>query len=151
MSCQSARQLIQDSLDGMLLPSNEAELQRHLEGCEGCRRDQSSLSQAVSALEALPRMVAPAELMERMSPELDRLSREASPRRRMRAWIPAGAIAAGLLVGLALNHQLGSDPLPARTAAVAPQPDLLAMEPPSSEQILQWVDASADPMEILPF
>jgi predicted anti-sigma-YlaC factor YlaD len=144
MTCQAARQMIQDSLDGALPQAIQDELQQHLAGCESCSQDQASLSAAVTALEALPRVTAPPELLSRLSPELDALAAPAkTPRRRAAwAWAPGGAIAAGLLIALSLTRL---------QPAVSPPPDQLAMEPPSSAEILQWLDASADPAEILPF
>lgn len=143
MTCQSARQLIQDSLDGMLPPADQDALQLHLASCDTCTQDQTSLSAAVSALEALPRVTAPPELLSRLSPDLDALARPQPTKRRAAwAWAPGGAIAAGLLIALSLTRL---------QPAVSPPPDQLAMEPPSSAEILEWLDASADPAEILPF
>ena len=143
MTSQAARQLIQDSLDGTLPPADQDALQGHMASCESCTQDHASLSAAVSALEALPRVTAPPELLSRLSPELDALARpQASKRRAAWAWAPGGAIAAGLLIALSLTRL---------QPAVSPPPDQLAMEPPSSAEILQWLDASADPAELLPF
>lgn len=149
MSCQSARQLIQDSLDGMLPLSADAELRRHLEGCEGCRRDHASLSQAVSALEALPRIAAPPELLARMTPELDRMDRSRTA--AWRRWAPGGAIAAGLLLALGLTQFQPADPGSQGPMTLGSLPQEAVVEAPTSAEILQWVDASADPMDFLPF
>ncbi|MNX11391.1 hypothetical protein D3C86_411510 [compost metagenome] len=143
MSCQAARQWIQTSLDGPMPEADQDALQRHLASCEGCAADYASLSAAVSALEALPHVTAPPDLLSRLSPELDALAGpRAAMRKRIGIWAPGGAIAAGLLIALSLTRL---------QPAVSPPPDQLAMEPPSAAEILEWVDASADPAEILPF
>lgn len=144
MTCQVARQWIQDSLDGTLLPADLEALQGHLETCAACAADHARLREAVSALESLPPVTAPAELLSRLAPELDALSQaSAKPaRRRAWAWVPTGAIAAGLLVALALTQFQPGPPSDA---------DLVAMEPPSAELILEWVDASAEPMDLFDF
>jgi anti-sigma factor RsiW len=140
MSCQAARQLIQDSLDGDMPQAAQDELFHHLERCESCAQDHASLSAAVSELEALPRIAAPPELLSRLSPQLDALSRRRKAPRQV-AWASGGAIAAGLLIALMTQFQ----------PAGLPGPDQVAMEPPTSEEILEWVDASADPTELFPF
>ncbi len=141
MSCQAARQLIQDSLDGDMPQAAQDELFQHLDRCESCAQDHASLSAAVSELEALPRVTAPPELLSRLSPQLDALSRRRKAPRQV-VWASGGAIAAGLLIALSLTQFQ-----PAGLSG----PDQLAMEPPSSEEILEWVDASADPAELFPF
>jgi len=143
MSCQAARQWIQDSLDGNLPAAERQELLGHLAGCESCSRDHASLSAAVAELEALPRLTAPPELLSRLGSELDALAGQRAPHRQTAwKWVPGGAIAAGLLIALTLTRL---------QPAVSPPPDQLAMEPPSSAEILEWLDASADPAEVLPF
>lgn len=142
MNCQAARQLIQDSLDGSLPPSDADALQEHLARCESCAQDQMSLQATVSALEALPRVTAPPELLSRLSPALDALSSpQAAPRRKW-AWVPGGAIAAGLLVALALTQF---------QPASQPEAEQVAMEPPSATEILDWVNASAEPADLFSF
>jgi anti-sigma factor RsiW len=140
MSCQAARQLIQDSLDDTLPRAAQDELQSHLAGCESCAQDHTSLLAAVSVLEALPRVTAPPELLSRLSPELDALASQRPPRRkRVWAWVPGGAIAAGLLIALSVMQF---------QPAAGPVAEQMAMEPPSSEEILEWVDASAEPGDL---
>ncbi len=144
MSCQAARQLIQDSLDGTLPQASQDELSSHLADCESCKQDHASLLAAVSSLEALPRVAAPAELLSRLAPELDALAsqRPRAARKRAWAWVPGGAIAAGLLIALSVTQfQPAADPVP----------DQVAMESPSAEEILEWVDASAEPSDIFSF
>ena len=143
MTCQAARQMIQESLDGGLPPAEQEALHGHVATCESCAADQASLAATVSALEALPRVTAPPELLSRLAPELDALSQPQIPvRRRAWAWAPTGAIAAGLLVALALTQFQPTEPQ---------APDQVAMEPPSAEQILEWVDASAEPSDVFDF
>ena len=143
MSCQAARQLIQDALDGALPDAERQELLGHLEGCESCAQDHASLSAAVAGLEALPRVTAPPELLSRLSPALDALGEvRASRRKTAWKWVPGGAIAAGLLIALSLTRL---------QPAILPSPEQIAMEPPTSAEILQWLDASADPADLFPF
>lgn len=138
MTCQDARLWMQDSLDGTLSPDQRLSLESHLDGCEACRQDDMSLREAVRKLEALPRVTAPPELMLRLGPRLDQLSQ----RKRARRWAPVGMVAAGLLLALGLTRM---------QPAGAPQaPEQFAMEPLTAEEILEWVDASADPDETLP-
>lgn len=138
MTCQDARQWMQDSLDGTLPPDRRLSLDRHLDGCEACRHDAMSLERAVRKLEALPPVSAPPELVLRLGPKLDQLSH----RQRAWRWAPAGVVAAGLLVALSLTRL--------QPVGAPPAPEQLAMEPLTSEEILEWVDSAADPDEALP-
>ncbi|GEM_PF-2387220 len=139
MNCQAPRQLIQDSLDGNLPQASQAQLLAHLAICEPCSRDLESLQRAVSALEALPRITAPPELLQCLAPQLDQLALRTPLLKR----VPARAIAAGFLVASVAGL--------AWFGTIPSEPDMVAMEPPSAQEILEWVDASADPAEILPF
>lgn len=142
MTCQVARQFIQDSLDGSLPQAEREALSQHLAGCAACAQEHASLSKTIEDLAALPRLAAPPELLRRLGPELDALSRRPARKPALGAWIPGGAIAAGLLIALGLFQLL---------PALDPFPQQVAMDFPSSEEILQWVDASADPMDVFAF
>lgn len=133
MSCEAARRLIQGKLDGDLLLAEEEALRAHLSGCEACARDAAALEGVVAALETLPPMPAPEALLSRLKPELDRLSRRPKAWR----WAVPGAIAAGLVAALSL----------AQFQAGGPASEQVATEPPSAQEILEWVDASADPVD----
>lgn len=137
MTCEAARLLMQTALDGDLPPGEAEALRGHLDGCEACARDAAALTGAVAALEALPAMPAPPELLARLDPELDRLSRAQQARR----WAPLGALAAGLIVALSLGQF--------QERNLGMSPDQLAMDAPSAEEILEWVDAAADPVDFM--
>jgi anti-sigma factor RsiW len=143
MSCDDARRLIQSDLDGDMSDAEADALKAHLGGCTRCAQESAALRQAVAAMDALPALPAPPELMARLGPQLDRLSRQ----KRTWHWAPAGTIAAGLLLALSLGYfQAGSDPTTPGTGR-----DQLAMEPPSAQEILEWVDASADPTDLFTY
>jgi anti-sigma-K factor RskA len=106
---------------GAIEEGEAAELQRHLAGCEDCRRYLRWLEPAVDLLpRTVPQIEPPARLRKRLLAEVRAESGEPafdSRRERLRAWIalamrPATAVAAGALlvagaIGGYLLHQPG--------------------------------------------
>jgi hypothetical protein len=54
MNCDNARPMLQNLLEGLLTPKEEASLGKHLSACTGCRREKSLLALGVSGLILLP-------------------------------------------------------------------------------------------------
>lgn len=64
MNCEKARANISDYVDGELSPSDSAALNRHLSGCGKCKAEVETLRKAISALEGLPSIPAPTQILE---------------------------------------------------------------------------------------
>lgn len=101
MKCEAALPLLESYLDGELERAAVDEIETHLSSCAACRAELAGLEQLRSALRAVPRHRAPAQLRQRLA-QAGELSRfETTPRGAFRAgwW----AMAASLLLGLALG------------------------------------------------
>jgi anti-sigma factor RsiW len=73
-SCQQAREWIEQALDGTIIPREEKNLRRHLEGCPRCRELYALEKRSLEALQALPRAEPPADLPERVLQALPDMS-----------------------------------------------------------------------------
>jgi anti-sigma-K factor RskA len=132
-----------------LEPDEAAELERHAEGCELCRREIRWLTPAVRQLpESVEHVEAPAELRSRILAEVRSdaaaaapaagapLRRERARRNRFPAWLrgsgglrPAGAVAAVLLVALLAGYLIsgpGDDGSPSSTVTAGKPPGVTA-------------------------
>jgi anti-sigma factor RsiW len=105
MNCLEVRDSLSAWLDGELAPEVRALVDRHLQGCAGCRRELAQLEALEEALGALP-VMAPAGLPDQV------LSRLRRPRRQ---WWQSLALAASLILGIFLGGALTRNfyPLPA--------------------------------------
>jgi anti-sigma factor RsiW len=101
MKCEAARPLLESYLDGELDRGAVDEIEAHLSTCAACRAELAALEQLRSAMRAVPRHRAPAELRQRLAQagELPRLETAARGAHRGHWW----AMAASLLLGLALG------------------------------------------------
>lgn len=93
-SCERWLRRLDDFVDERLAPGEQTEVQRHLDGCESCRRQAAELEGLLAAARDLPRSLQPPwdswpEIEARLSP------RARGP--RLHGWIPQ-AIAAALLI-----------------------------------------------------
>ena len=61
MTCDEVREQLAEHLLGTLEPRVDAEVQRHLRGCAGCRRDMAALAEGVSTLALAAHDVEPPE------------------------------------------------------------------------------------------
>ena len=65
MTCDRAKDLLQLYLDGVLALSEAQELEGHVAGCATCRADLVHMERLFIAMEALPRVSAPVQLLPR--------------------------------------------------------------------------------------
>ena len=112
MHCDDVKKRMDAWIDGELAPEESQEIDRHLRGCSGCRREAEDLGQIVTALAELPTITAPSRLTRKTRrafvsglerPDLAQWWRELSL--TMRGAV-CGAVAAGLLFGVVLGTTL---------------------------------------------
>ncbi len=101
--CQDVELLLQDYLDGYLLPSQREVLEAHVRRCEGCRKLLTDITRVDDGLEALAPIDAPAGLAGSILAALPPRVYGPSPLRRALTWMAAPAavllvLGAGLLV-----------------------------------------------------
>ena len=65
MDCRRAEELFSDHLEGSLHPVLRAELERHLAGCESCRRLREAFAEVVQELRTASELDAPPGLAQR--------------------------------------------------------------------------------------
>jgi hypothetical protein len=63
VTCDEVREQLAEHLLGTLEPAVDAEVQRHLRGCAGCRRDMAALAEGVSTLALAAHDVDPPEAL----------------------------------------------------------------------------------------
>ncbi len=95
-TCETVRAFLDEYLAGELLPDASAAVARHLESCEGCRRERDELK-AIRALMHSARTEAPAELSERVMRAVHEEHMRAKWTRRIRM---LSACAAALIVAV---------------------------------------------------
>lgn len=98
MTCQELDARLDDWLDGALPPSEAAEVEAHLAGCEGCREDARKLRQVLAHATALPRSLAPSRDL------WPRIERRIAPSgwSRLFAWDSTALVAAAAAVVIGL-------------------------------------------------
>ena len=113
---------LQDELPGLLLgelpPATAIDVDRHLAGCDPCRRDLAAVAVASSALRDASRLpVVPAPDLPPMRPPP--ASPDPSPGRRRGRWLlGAAAVLLALLLGVG-GYTAGRDRDPGQTVALA--------------------------------
>lgn len=105
MTCDEVREQLAEHLLGTLEPGADAEVQRHLRGCAGCRRDMAGLAEGVSTLALAAHDVEPPEaLRDRVLATVeDEWASEPAPRNRERSvvWLGRAAVVVALAGALA--------------------------------------------------
>ena len=106
MTCDEVREQLAEHLLGTLEPAIDAEVERHLRGCAGCRRDIGALAEGVSTLALAAHDVEPPEaLRDRALSTLgdEWASELAAPRGRGRSvvWLGRAAVVVALAGALA--------------------------------------------------
>jgi hypothetical protein len=123
MNCHRAGDLLSPYLEGELSPARAADLEAHVAGCARCRAELADLRRAVGALRTPPPLVQPVGLLAEFRSRLETPARRPHPFFRPPAlWlVPAGAIAAGLLIGVVISRSQMLAPRPAgRLASGSP-------------------------------
>lgn len=101
MTCEEARTLIQDKVDGLLTAADSAVLDGHLETCTGCGAELEALLAIDAALDGATLVPAPRWLPDAVA---DEIHRRASVRARIeRTAIGAGSVAAAAGVAVAIR------------------------------------------------
>jgi Putative zinc-finger len=148
MTCDEARDRIDDYVDGELDEAAFQEMELHLAGCAECRAEERSLRALLAHAAALPREMAPGrDLWAGVEARLD----EARPAWRRPGWAGWGAgLAAAAGVALALSAALHG-PGPAGRSASGPSlvPAALSSASPVSAAEREYARAAADLMSAL--
>lgn len=148
MTCDEARDRIDDYVDGALDEAAFQEMELHLAGCAECRAEERSLRALLAHAAALPREIAPGrDLWSGIAARLD----EARPAWRRAGWAGWGAgLAAAAGVALALSTALHG-PGPAGRPGTGPSlvPAALRSEDPVAAAEREYARAAADLMTAL--
>ncbi len=108
MTCVEARDLLPEYALGVLPANRVRDLERHLEGCAGCRRETAELHQGVETMSfSLPQASPPPELADRVVRGLfegarAKPSKARAPRRAVRV-LAAATLAAALVAFVAIG------------------------------------------------
>jgi hypothetical protein len=109
MRCARAQALMTAAVDGELTPRRRGALDRHLAGCEGCRRELATTARVLTALETLSMEAAVPEALEHATLRRVRVAaaeeslRPATARWRIWLSLPAFAVATAAVVVLAFG------------------------------------------------
>jgi len=138
MTCQEFDGLLDDFVDGALLPAAASEVEAHLASCSLCRERERRLRQVLAHAAALPRSVAPPrDLWPGIAGQLER--------QRSWSWHSVGfhpvALAAAATVLIGLVAALWSERAPARVRTVeipaaSPRAAFVAATPGVSDPVL---------------
>jgi hypothetical protein len=126
MNCDTAHDLLQQSLDGMLIESPE--WLAHLRDCADCRALAAAGRRLQEGLHLLAVPQPPADLAMRIA-ETVRLDRQRERRRTRRRWAVGLALAAGLLIALASRFDWRGRP-----TGTESQPSLPVVKNPPAPQ-----------------
>jgi anti-sigma factor RsiW len=110
MECPSVRDRLRDLVRGRAEPSEEAELRRHLAGCDGCRHEEQAERLLDEALIArLPRPAAPAALRRELARRLEPRARGGTVAflRRPRPAVRTAAVAVAAVALAAVGYGAG--------------------------------------------
>ena len=99
LTCRDVELLLQDHLDGVLLPSQQEVLERHLRACPPCRATLAGLTRVVARLEGQADVEVPAFLSRRILDALPAEAYRVSPWREALRYAAAPVLIAAVLVG----------------------------------------------------
>jgi anti-sigma factor RsiW len=126
MRCGRAQKHMTAAVDGELGPRQRGALDRHLAGCDPCRRELAATERTLRALDALPMERAVSDGLEQTTLRRVRLAaaeEEERAHRRWRLWLPIPAFAvatvAVLVLAVGILTRTGEAPAP-RAVASAP-------------------------------
>lgn len=97
--CQDVELLLQDYLDGYLLPSQREVLEGHIRGCASCRELLHGIARIDDGLEGLTTIEAPPDLATSILAALPRTAYGPSRLGRVVRWAAAPVVVALLVVG----------------------------------------------------
>src|SRR5262245_34887177 len=115
MRCQTARQWITRHLAGELAPGRIGRLERHVERCEGCRRERAAYAALDRALGLLPLAATVSPRLEQDTLRRIRLA-AADPPAPRRGWLRIAVPALAGIAAIAVALRLA--PPPSRPAAM---------------------------------
>jgi anti-sigma factor RsiW len=118
IKCPEVQDQLSAWLDGELAPEVAAGVARHLENCDGCRRELAQLEALEQALGSLPEAALPPGLPEKVRARL--------PRPPRRGW-QSLALAASLVLGILLGSAMGRDFYPL-TQATGIEPEVASLD-----------------------
>ncbi len=116
IECKTARERIDDLVDGALDVGSAAALTAHLTGCADCARERDALLDLRRATRALPRAIAPDRDL------WPAIARRTAPRRRIAVPVAVAASVAAAFIGVAatkLTERALRDPAPAPVATAS--------------------------------
>ena len=99
LTCRDVDLLLQDHLDGVLLPSQQEVLERHLGVCPECRATLAGLARVDAGLESQRDVEAPATLGRSILDALPLDTYRPSPLRLAARWAAVPALVAAVLAG----------------------------------------------------
>ena len=99
LSCRDVELLLQDHIDGALLPSQEEVLERHLRACPGCRATLEGLARVDARLEGHCDLEVPGQLSRRILAALPAEVYRPSPLRQALRYAAGPALIAAVLIG----------------------------------------------------
>ena len=103
MNCDSARTMLDDHVEGLLLPLDEAAMKLHLGGCAACAREVAEQRALTAALDGLPEPALPSSFAHGVMSQLSEMLPAAEGRRHLMRWGAVTAVAAfAFLAALAL-------------------------------------------------
>jgi anti-sigma factor RsiW len=130
MRCARAQKLMTAALDGELAPRRRRALDRHLIGCEACRRELATTERMLGALEALPMEAAVSAGLEQATLRRVRVAAadedEGAKASRWRRWLPLPAVAvasvAVLVLAVGIVRRTREVPAPPTVASTPRRP-----------------------------
>ena len=153
MRCRTARRWITRDLAGELSPGRMERLGRHVERCEGCRREQVAYAALDRALGVLPMTAAmPPRLAQDTLRHVRVAAAEDDPRdaRRVGRWVLVTAPALVATAALVLTLRTGTPPGAGAPAARAKPGGTTASKPAPPAQLAQRDARPAAPSQAAP-
>src|SRR5579864_1936161 len=134
MRCERAQELVAAAVDDELAPRRRRALDRHLAGCEVCRRELGATERLLGMLDALPMEAeVPVDLEQATLRRVRLLAADESEKAGRRWWkrwlpLPAFAVATAAVTVLAIGvmRYAGETSVPASTPSAPVTPDRVA-------------------------
>ncbi len=127
MNCKQVREHLADILDGQTPPS----LAQHLDACDECAALIGALRQDMSLLAAMPAVVVPTVVLDKVMGEVTKVSRT---RRAWRFFVPRLAPVAAALAMTVLSYNLTPDLWPWQRVTPAPPSEISGVTPQTTAE-----------------